>query len=404
MAGEWSHTTLGDVIELKRGYDLPGRERRSGDVPIVSSSGPSGLHCKAMVKAPGVVTGRYGTIGEVFYVERDFWPLNTTLYVRDFKGNHPRFVAYFLKLLRFDDYSDKGAVPGVNRNHLHMAPVLWPGVEEQRHIADLLSSLDDKIALNRRMAGTLEGIARTLFQSWFIDFDPVRRAAAGSDTGLPVSIAALFSNILTPNGVPEGWTMGTVSKFAAINPTTKLGGAPTAPYVDMAALPTSGPRITRVTQRPPGSGARFVNNDTLIARITPCLENGKTAFVDCLPHGAVGWGSTEFIVLRPHANIPRALPYLIARHEPFRAHLIAAMSGTSGRQRVQADAVDSWKIAIPPAPILRAVDELLDPIFDRLKALGEESDTVTALRDTLLPKLLSGELRVRDAETIAAST
>ncbi len=196
--------------------------------------------------------------------------------------------------------------------------------------------------------------------------------------------------------------MGTISKFAAINPKNRLDNAITTPYVDMAALPTSGSRVTRVTQRPAGSGARFTNCDTLIARITPCLENGKTALIDCLSEGAVGWGSTEFIVLRPHANIPRALPYLIARHEPFRAHLIAAMSGTSGRQRVQADAVDRWEIAIPPEPVVSVFGKLVDPIFQRLKVLGEESNTLAALRDTLLPKLISGELRVRDAETITA--
>jgi type I restriction enzyme, S subunit len=172
----------------------------------------------------------------------------------------------------------------------------------------------------------------------------------------------------------------------------------------MAALPTSGTRIARVMQRPLGSGARFTNGDTLIARITPCLENGKTALVDCLPEGAVGWGSTEFIVLRPHSDISRALPYLIARHEPFRAHLIAAMSGTSGRQRVQADAVDRYEIALPPAPVLRAFGELADPIFERLTTISNENDALLALRNTLLPKLISGELRVCDAETLPAGT
>ncbi len=92
MAGEWRECTLGDAIELKRGFDLPRQERCPGEVPLVSSAGVTDYHCEAMVKGPGVVTGRYGTLGEVFYVTDDFWPLNTTLYVRDFKGNDPRFV------------------------------------------------------------------------------------------------------------------------------------------------------------------------------------------------------------------------------------------------------------------------------------------------------------------------
>ena len=293
-------------------------------------------------------------------------------------------------------------MPKLTQRSLNSISIMLPPVSEQTAIVDLLSSLDDKIALNRRMARTLEGIGQTLFQSWFVDFDVVRSIAAGQDPGLPKQLTTLFPTGLASNGLPKGWTMGTVSKFAAINPTTRLAGTATVPYVDMAALPTSGTRITRVTQRPLGSGARFTNNDTLIARITPCLENGKTALVNCLPDGAVGWGSTEFIVLRPHANVPHALPYLIARHEPFRAHLIAAMSGTSGRQRAQADAVDRWEIAIPPPPVLQAFGELVDPIFERLKTLSEENDSLAAIRNTLLPKLISGELRVCDAETVPA--
>ena len=126
MASEWREAALGDIIELKRGYDLPQQNRVNGTVPIVSSSGISDYHSVPRVNGPGVVTGRYGTIGEVFYIREDFWPLNTTLYVRDFKGNDPRFVSYLLRTINFLAYSDKAAVPGVNRNHLHSERVFVP--------------------------------------------------------------------------------------------------------------------------------------------------------------------------------------------------------------------------------------------------------------------------------------
>jgi type I restriction enzyme S subunit len=116
MAGEWREGILGDLIELKRGFDLPQQDRQQGSVPIVSSPGVSDHHAIARVTGPGAVTGRYGTLGEVFYINEDFWPLNTTLYVRDFKGNDPRFVSYFLRGIDFFAYSDKAAVPGLNRN------------------------------------------------------------------------------------------------------------------------------------------------------------------------------------------------------------------------------------------------------------------------------------------------
>ncbi|MCK4501641.1 MAG: restriction endonuclease subunit S, partial [Desulfuromonadales bacterium] len=149
MGSEWYQKLLGDVIELKRGYDLPKKQRKVGKVPIISSAGVTDTHIEAKVKGPGVVTGRYGTIGEVFFSENDFWPLNTTLYVRDFKGNDEKFIYYFLKTIDYQQYSDKAAVPGVNRNHIHMAVVIVPSsITEQKAIAYILGTLDDKIELN----------------------------------------------------------------------------------------------------------------------------------------------------------------------------------------------------------------------------------------------------------------
>jgi len=211
MGAEWQDLTLGEVIELKRGYDLPSWDRRAGPFPIVSSSGISGRHAEARAKAPGVVTGRYGTLGEVHYVTEDFWPLNTSLYVRDFKGNDPRFISYFLRSVDFMSYSDKAAVPGLNRNDLHTAVVRLPPIEEQRAIANILGTLDDKIELNRRINETLEAIARALFKSWFVDFDPVRAKMEGRQPfGMYAATAALFPDSFDKceiGEIPTGWNV-----------------------------------------------------------------------------------------------------------------------------------------------------------------------------------------------------
>lgn len=139
---EWQVKPLGDVLTLQRGFDLPSRSRREGMVPIVSSSGASGTHSEARVSAPGIVTGRYGTIGQVFFVEQDFWPLNTTLYVRAFKGNDPRFLSYLLRTIDFESHSGKSGVPGVNRNDIHALLVRLPPVAEQVKIAAALGDID----------------------------------------------------------------------------------------------------------------------------------------------------------------------------------------------------------------------------------------------------------------------
>ena len=218
VGDEWCETKLGRVIELKRGYDLPQPKRVHGPVPVVSSSGPTDYHLESKVQGPGVVTGRYGTLGQVFFIPNNFWPLNTTLYVRDFKGNDPRFISYFLQKLDFSAYSDKAAVPGLNRNHLHEEVVCIPkDINEQRAIAHILGTLDDKIELNRGMNETLEAMARALFKSWFIDFDPVRAKMAGRDPGLPKHLADLFPDRLVNSElgeIPEGWEVKALDEIA----------------------------------------------------------------------------------------------------------------------------------------------------------------------------------------------
>jgi type I restriction enzyme S subunit len=172
-----------------------------------------------------------------------------------------------------------------------------------------------------------------------------------------------------------------------------------APYLDMAALPTNGSWPDPPTLREFGSGMRFRDGDTLLARITPCLENGKTAFIQSLPQGALAWGSTEFIVLRPKAPVPAEYGYLLARHSAFREHAIRSMTGTSGRQRVQANSLAEFKVASPPdTKIWKVFGEFVTPCFKGIKANCEASQTLAQLRDTLLPKLISGELRVKEAE------
>jgi type I restriction enzyme, S subunit len=162
---DWLTTQLGNVATLQRGFDLPTRLRRRGTVPIVSSSGVSGWHDHAMVQAPGVVTGRYGTIGEVFLQLQDFWPLNTTLWVSDFHGNDETFIYYFLQRIDFSTHSGKSGVPGVNRNDLHTELVSIPtDVKEQRRIAEALSDADSLIVELERLIAKKHSIMQGMMQ------------------------------------------------------------------------------------------------------------------------------------------------------------------------------------------------------------------------------------------------
>jgi type I restriction enzyme, S subunit len=396
MDSEWSDLPLGKVITLQRGFDLPAQDRKPGKIPIVSSSGISGYHSEIGVKGPGVVTGRYGTIGQVFLLKEDYWPLNTTLWVKDFHGNDPQFTSYLLRTIDFQSCSDKSSVPGVNRNDLHQIPVKVPPLPEQKAIAAALGALDDKIDLNRRMNATLEAMARSLFQSWFIDFDPVRAKLDGRRaTGLDPATAALFPNDFEDSElghIPKGWMAQRLPDAVEVNPRRMLKRGVVAPYLDMKNLPTQGHSAEEVIDREFSSGTKFQNGDTLLARITPCLENGKTGYVDFLEDGQVGWGSTEYIILAPKPPLPPQFAYLLARSDALRSHAIQNMTGTSGRQRVPSECFNTFFLAVPTPDIARCFDELTAPIMVKIKANSNESRTLATLRDKLLPELMAGRL------------
>src|ERR1035438_3436888 len=146
------------------------------------------------------------------------------------------------------------------------------------------------------MNETLEAMARALFKSWFVDFDPVRAKAAGRDPGLPKHLADLFPDSIEKSArgiIPKGWHIAQMPDVIDINPTRSLRREAIASYLDMANMPTQTHSPDVVVNRAFSSGMRFINGDTLVARITPCLENGKTAYVDFLNDGQIGWGSTE---------------------------------------------------------------------------------------------------------------
>ena len=319
----------------------------------------------------------------------------------------PVFLSYFFGLNAFREHIKSIAVgatmPSLNTQLLSGVVVPHPPLPEQRAIAHILGTVDDKIELNRRMNETLEAMARALFKSWFVDFDPVRAKMDGRATRLPQDIANLFPDKLVDSEIgkiPDGWTVAPLRELLEVNPKRSLRRGQIAPYLPMANMPTRGHVPNSVSVRAFGSGTRFANGDALVARITPCLENGKTAFVDFLRDNEVGWGSTEYIVLRPRPPLPKHFAYCLARSARFRKFAIQNMSGTSGRQRVPVAALKGFLMVAPHVQLSAQFGEVAELLFERANRAGRESRALAALRDTLLPKLISGEIRVPDAERV----
>ena len=410
MAAEWMDTTLGEVLTLQRGFDLPGSDRRPGCVPVVSSSGITGTHDEAKVRAPGVVTGRYGTLGEVHFVEADFWSLNTTLYVRDFKGNDPQFVYYLLRSLDFSGFNDKSSVPGLNRNHLHTIPVRVPTtVAEQRAIAHILGTLDDKIELNRRMNQTLEEIARTLFKSWFVDFDPVRAKAEGRQPeGMDAETAALFPDSFVDSAlgrIPFGWRACSVEDLAS-----RIAMGPFGSRITRDNFVSDGVPVIRGSNLTDGfQDADFVYLTEAKAEElrSAAAFPGDIVFTHRGTLGQVGMipktarypryivSQSQMLLSVDRNTVSPTFLYLFFRSSGGQAALLANTS-TTGVPAISrpTTSLKQIKLVSPPRPISDGFERIVGPTFDRMETNEREPRTLVAIRDTLLPRLLSGELRV----------
>ena len=248
MSAEWSSSTLGEFVRLQRGHDLTASEQQPGDIPIMGSAGPNGTHSTALANGPGVVVGRSGaSAGRVHFIDVDYWPHNTCLYVTDFLGNSPRFAYYLLQTLDLASFNSGSAQPSLNRNFLYSIPLKIPTRLEQDGIVALLSVLDDRIALLQETNATLEAIAQALFKSWFVDFDPVRAKMEGRvPEGMDEATARLFPDSFEESElglVPRGWAIGILSDLLVLQRGFDLPSQDRVPG-DFPIIAASGPSGT----------------------------------------------------------------------------------------------------------------------------------------------------------------
>lgn len=382
---DWREATLGEVCELKRGYDLPRGSRANGSVPVISSSGPTGWHDEAKVKAPGVVTGRYGTLGQVFYVTEDFWPLNTSLYVRDFKGNDPQFVAALLRSLDLAQYDGAAAVPGLNRNHLHTLPVRVPGIADQQTIARVAQAFDDLIANNRRRVEVLEEMARAIYREWFVKFRyPGHEAVPLVDSAVGL--------------IPDGWeetTLGEAARwFSGGTPKTTVaeywnGDLPwiTSGTLTSMLLDRSDRMLTELGA---ANGTRVVERDALlfVVRGMSLAKEFRVGIADA----RLAFGQdVKALVASPGIDPMYLALSVITRAETIQRMVEFAGHGTG---KISTDRLQALRVLRPPVELQRHFAETFRPLREMMTALKLSGDRLVRLRDDLLPKLLTGQIDV----------
>lgn len=294
----------------------------------------------------------------------------------------PDYLVYYL-LAPQQQYGLLGTANGATVAHVNipvikMLPVSLPSINEQKKIADILIGYDDLIETNQNQIKLLEEAAQRLYREWFVDLRyPGHENAAVVD------------------GVPEGWTRCALDDVIEFNPKVLLSKDRIKQCVPMSALNTQAMTLDRseFTATVSNSGSKFQNGDTLLARITPCLENGKTGFVSGIESNEGAVGSTEFIVMRSKQINPYMV-YLLARTDDFRQTAINSMTGSDGRQRAQPDKIRTYPYLLPSKEIIDLFGDIASSVFEEIKEKNQQNKELREARDRLLPKLMSGEIAV----------
>ncbi|CDT99276.1 putative specificity protein s [Vibrio coralliirubri] len=283
-----------------------------------------------------------------------------------------------------------GSAQGViNTSSVAKMPVPIPPAEQINKIAAKLGAYDRLIENNSRRISILEEMAQSLYREWFVNFCYPNHEDSLDEGGNPQFVDSPLGQI------PNGWEIKSAQTAITINPKTKLDKTTDNPFVGMSGLAENSMVIRDVIQKKGNSGAKFINGDTLFARITPCLQNGKTGYVQFLTEEQpVGFGSTEFIVLRESEDLSSEFIYLLSRSNNFREHAIQSMTGATGRQRVHNDCFASLYIVVPPRDLMDEFKTLVAPMFKSIFNLSKRNENLKKQRDMLLPKLISGGIEL----------
>ncbi|WP_419618459.1 restriction endonuclease subunit S [Thiolapillus sp.] len=422
MGGKWLKTTVGEFCPLTYGKNLPEKRRKQGTYQVYGSNGPVGFHNKPLVKGEGIVIGRKGTVGAIHYVALPFWSIDTTFYVTNSEDRDLRFTYYLLESLGLEHMNTDSAVPGLNRDAAHARKILVPGLYEQRAIAHILGSLDDKIELNRQMAQTLESIARAIFKSWFVDFDPVvvnalragnsipdkftKRAARYRDNpdelSLSEEIQCQFPDRFQDSElgpIPERWEIGPLKQIASLSTKTiqpkndplKLWVHYSIPAYDDGKMPKTEQGQTIM------SGKYLVPKHAVLAsKLNPQFPRVWLPMQDGIEDSIC---STEFMPFIPRDSDERNLLYMFFLSDVAQREITNRVTGSTGsRQRVRPKDIEQMNILIPEKRLRIIYSDLTNGLIGLSLEKQDESATLANIRDTLLPKLISGELRIKDFE------
>lgn len=367
MSKVWTSCSLGEVVTFQRGFDITQKEQITGLYYVYSSSGPKSTHDRFKVKAPGVIIGRKGTLGTVFFAENDFWPHDTTLWVKDFHGNNAKFVFYFLKTMGFEQYDAGAANPSLNRNHIHTLIVTWPNLPTQGKIAAILSAYDDLIENNLRRIKILEEMAQRLYREWFVHFRfPGHERVPLVDSPL--------------GKIPEGWEV--VKLGGILEKVKRRKRVKKQDYEENAPIPV-------VDQ-----GRNFIGGYTSVEEALhddplPIIVFGDHTRVLKYIDFPFACGADGTQLLKPNTEkMPISLFYYVLKSIDLSDFAYARHFKFLKEQ----------EILLPEGDVAPAFKRIVDHVRDLIKCLRNQNKNLHQTRDLLLPRLISGELDISDSE------
>ena len=372
---EWKDVRLGDILNFRRGHDLPHSAMKPGNIPVAGSNGVIGYHDTATPIKPILTIGRSGNVGKPYFYE-EAWAHNTTLYVDDFKGNDPKFLYYLCQTMPFANFGGGSAVPTLNRNHIHPLETKIPvKVEDQRRIASILSSLDRKIELNNKINADLEEMAQAIFKNWFVDFEPFKDGKfVDSELGM----------------IPEGWKVGTLGDITK-NKSAKVkerNDVKVLSPVTTGELVLSEEYFTKQVFSSSIAKYKIVNKGDFAynpARVNiGSLGRNEFDFDGCVSPVYV-----VFSVLDGYENY-----FDLFRKTDFFKDSVASLAIGGVRQSLSYDDLSSIEVIIPSENAVEEFNNLYNQMKKTIKANKLENSRLSLLRDTLLPRLMSGELEV----------
>jgi len=378
MKDNWSTTPLGKIIELKYGKGLPQRDRVPGSYPVYGSGGIVDYHNEYFIQGPGIVVGRKGSIGTVYYEKNGFFPIDTVFYVenKDDK-NDLKFIYYLLKQSNLSSLNTDAAVPGLNRNVAHLQEVELPNPLTQQKIASILSTYDGLIENNTRRIKTLEEMAQRIYREWFVHF-----RFSGHE------------KVKMVKGIPDGWENKSLGDIAedtrrGVNPAEV---DPDCPYFGLEHLPRKSIALSEwgFAKDIQSTKLLFKKGEILFGKIRPYFHKVGVAPLD-------GICSSDAIVIKPIDECFKYITLGCVSSTDFVNHATQTSQGTK-MPRANWSVLTKYPVHIPTDNILNNFNNILEPVVHYIINLIFKIRNLRQTRDLLLPKLISGKIDVEDLD------